>query len=648
MSRTPTSTLRRRLRPWQPIISMLALSFLLTAASVDGFAPLALGLAMAAQSQLTGLAAILGATAGALAFLDFQPGLRHLASVILLYTARLSLGDTKLWQKEKLRLAVGLATTAMVQSIYLLQRPLPHTLAFLLSLLWQALAAWSFQKKDPILLAQALPLLLSRLTLPSGFSLGRAVLPAVLLSTLRRLPTDQALALGMLTIVTTSLDGKDPVYPLTCACALTLAALHPDRRLWPVAAFLGSAVLLPTLYGQEEPGLLLAEMLTGLLLAQIPKRKKAPAKPEQNIHKTVEKGWQKGAAAFRELYDSFFRGTHPQPMENPSIIFDRAAEQVCRGCVLRENCWQQNYTTTYSAFNHACAAILNRGSAEAGDFPLYFTAKCVHIREFLAAVTTETKTFLLRRQYHRRLEEARQQAREQYAQLGELLSTVPEAVEAAAPLHPLGYRVGSALRPKRGEALCGDQLAVFESGDTLYLLLSDGMGSGESAHREAAMTVRLLKQFLTAGIEPVPALKTLNAALALRGEEGGGFTTIDLLAISRTGGGATLYKYGAAPSYCKRTGAVTRYTASSLPAGLQASDSPPATRLHLTGGSYFVMVSDGIADETDDEWLQNLLAGWSGGDAASLTSLIMAESRSRKGLEDDCAVLVLELPGRSV
>ena len=81
----------------------------------------------------------------------------------------------------------------------------------------------------------------------------------------------------------------------------------------------------------------------------------------------------------------------------------------------------------------------------------------------------------------------------------------------------MGYRVSSALRPQEGQQLCGDQLATVETGGMLYLLLSDGMGSGPEAHREAALTVRLLEQFLRAGIEAAPALKTLNSALALRG-----------------------------------------------------------------------------------------------------------------------------------
>ena len=36
-------------------------------------------------------------------------------------------------------------------------------------------------------------------------------------------------------------------------------------------------------------------------------------------------------------------------------------------------------------------------------------------------------------------------------------------------------------------------------------------------------------------------------------------------------------------------------------------------------------------------------AGWSGRDVNALVSLILAESRGRKGLEDDCAVLALHL-----
>ncbi len=61
------------------------------------------------------------------------------------------------------------------------------------------------------------------------------------------------------------------------------------------------------------------------------------------------------------------------------------------------------------------------------------------------------------------------------------------------------------------------------------------------------MTVRLLEQFLKAGIEPSTALKTLNSALTLHTDESGSFTTIDLLAMTPESGSVSFYKFGAAP-----------------------------------------------------------------------------------------------------
>ena len=44
----------------------------------------------------------------------------------------------------------------------------------------------------------------------------------------------------------------------------------------------------------------------------------------------------------------------------------------------------------------------------------------------------ELRSYLLRQQYHRRLSEVRDQAREQYAQLGDMLASAGPAVPAGA------------------------------------------------------------------------------------------------------------------------------------------------------------------------------------------------------------------------
>lgn len=69
-------------------------------------------------------------------------------------------------------------------------------------------------------------------------------------------------------------------------------------------------------------------------------------------------------------------------------------------------------------------------------------------------------------------------------------------------LEPLMAVAGVAARKKDGETVSGDAGTYFKREDgTLYVLLCDGMGSGPGAGRESSLAVRLLEQFLMAGVE---------------------------------------------------------------------------------------------------------------------------------------------------
>lgn len=630
-----------------------AAAFLLSGAALDGlYSPWALAVVSAAGVSWPGLSALLGAGLGAFLFLDFQAGLRHTAAAILIFCANTAFCTTRLYRRPVFRPVAAVLMTLLVQSAYLIQRqPRQWALcAAACTVLYAAAAllpSLSDANAPAVSRGQALFLLGLGLSLTaygwsfSGFRVGGMLAAALLMAAAKCLSPASAAAAGAVAGLTMDLFTGDAVL-LTAVCCGGMGAASAVRergRLAVPLVYTAAAMAGYTLLDGPDPLPLLFQSVAGaglylLLPLRLPLRlaQQAPVPPSQQAATP--------AAAFRAVYDSFFTEVTPPRPENPAVLFDRAAEQVCAGCLLQRDCWQAHYNDTYNAFNDACPRLLRRGSACAEDFPLHFASRCLHFPQLLETLNDQLHQFLLRRAHRLQLEEAYQVARQQYAQMSEVLSS---GVPVSAPPR-FTCRTAIALRPKEGETLCGDQAASFEAGGAACLLLSDGMGSGEAAHREAAMTVRLLRQFLEAGIEPGPALKTLNTALSLRGESGGGFTTIDLLALQRASGQAALYKYGAAPSYLKRSGSVSRYTGQSLPAGLQAvREAPECTRLQLTAGSFFVMVSDGIADAGNDEWLQNLLAGWSGRDANALVSLILAESRGRKGLEDDCAVLVLHL-----
>ena len=654
----------------------LGVRFFLSAAlaagqTEGGAAPFALGWIAAAGPGAEGVAALAGAFAGAALFLPFARALPFLAVAVLIVTASAALGGSWLLSRpwNMAMAAVGLFVT--VEGIYILQSlsPLERLADCLAAAGLLAAAARLFFPllrggegreivDGLIFLAGALVTAVEELEI-LGFSPARALLCflAVLAAYDRGIAGGAAFGLGL--GLTAELCGSR--LPLTAALGLGgLAAGSCQGRRRPLAAlaFLASAGAAALAEGQPLP--LLPEAAAGLaIFLAVPGRFVAgkrvrPAIPPGKKEAAAPAPWRgrldRAAAALRDLYDSIGRSAPAAADENPAIVFDRSAEKVCRGCALCELCWQKDYTGTFNAMNDATPYLLERGRALAKDFPDYFTGRCIHLPDLLAAINVELSAFLLRRQYRRQLEEARRSARGQYAQLSELLTATAAGLEAAAPAMAGNppCRVGAALRPKAGETVCGDTVASFPTDRGLFcLVLADGMGSGEPARKESALICRLLQQFLEAGVAPEAALKTLNSAMGLRGADSGAFTTVDLCVYDPGAKEAAFYKCGAAPSYLKRGGVVRRVTGASLPVGLQGPP-PDVTKAPLAPGGFAVMVSDGVADPERDEWLQNLLAAWTGDDPQDLAGLILAESVRREHLRDDCGVQVLYCPETEV
>ena len=634
-----------------------------------GYAPFALGCAAAAGPGAAGGAALVGCAVGAALFMDFARALPFLAAAVLILSAATAFRDLKLLEARWFLPVTAAGLFLAVSGIYVLQSlaPLEDLGPCAAATVLVGLAVWYYQpllwpgrerlEPDSLLfLAGSLLLALADLELV-GVSVGRALLCALLLYTAYQRGTLAGAAAGLGAGLTADfLAGEGGVlFGAAYGLAGLLAGSRTGRRRGGAAlAFLGAvlAALLPVRSALAVPLLLEAAAGTALFLL-LPgrafggKRVKRPEAAESGPAplERMKAQLNRTAAALRDLYDSMGRAAPVSTDENPAIVFDRAAEKVCRGCALCELCWQKEYTGTFNALNDATPYLLERGRALPKDFPGYFADRCIHLPDFLTAVNGELSAFLLRRQYRRQLEETRRSARGQYAQLSELLTAtaaglgeVPASAEAAA-----ACRIGAALRPKEGETVCGDTVVSFRTGSGLLcLLLADGMGSGEAARKESALTCRLVEQFLEAGIEPEAALKTLNSAMALRGADTGSFTTIDLLTCRPETGEAVFYKYGAAPSYLKKGGVVRRVTGGTLPAGLRGAPAmPDVTRATLEGGGFAVLISDGVADPGRDEWLMDLLAGWEGEDPQALAGLILAESIRREGLQDDCGIQVL-------
>lgn len=217
-------------------------------------------------------------------------------------------------------------------------------------------------------------------------------------------------------------------------------------------------------------------------------------------------------------------------------------------------------------------------------------------------------------------------------------------------LEPFMAVAGFSYSCKEGEMVSGDKSTYFKREDGhLFVLLCDGMGSGEGAKKESTFAVELLEQFLRAGIESLQALEILSSALSLRGEDTGGFTTVDLLEVNLLTGEATLFKYGAAPTYVKRGKEIKRLSGKSLPAGAEfgSKSIPDKIKLELEPEDCILMVSDGVSGcVEEDGWLCTLLQEFHGQGVKEFVRNIVAKTPD--GNKDDRTAVLVRLALREL
>ena len=129
-----------------------------------------------------------------------------------------------------------------------------------------------------------------------------------------------------------------------------------------------------------------------------------------------------------------------------------------------------------------------------------------------------------------------------------------------------------------------------------YVLLCDGMGTGAEAARDAQEVSSMLRRLLSAGYPATYALRSINSLCALQGRAGA--VTLDLAELRLDTGKATIYKWGAAPSFVISRGEPIKIGTASPPPGLSVTDGRETVeRLSLRRGETLVLLSDGAGED---------------------------------------------------
>lgn len=436
------------------------------------------------------------------------------------------------------------------------------------------------------------------------------------------------------------------------------------------------------------------------------------------------------AQAFSEIRDMFSDKLYEMEsnhVQDTRIIFDSAANCVCKKCKMKESCWNNDYVSTYNALNDASDELIKKGHVSEDKFPPYFAEKCVKFADFTKAVNNAAKEVGDKNRRKRiSTNKAGEEICGQYDGMSAILQSISNGMKTYPACCPpeekavkeivtkfgtecavsvmkslaghicieirgenlekifddskafrreinrvlggnfeiIGKRVspgeqmlvmkenekltavvGVGVKNKNAGTVSGDNGIYFTTDDGLmFLILSDGMGSGKEAAEESNMSIKLLEKLLRNGVPPDEAYKVIEPIFSVRSGEGFGFATLDILKIDLYSGDCEILKCGAAQSYISQEGHTSRVDCTTLPPGMaDRGSSPDIIRTKVLNGDFVVMMSDGIAGEGSDSWIFDKISEYCGNDPKQLAGSLLKEAIRCNGVNDDMTVVVVDI-----
>lgn len=205
---------------------------------------------------------------------------------------------------------------------------------------------------------------------------------------------------------------------------------------------------------------------------------------------------------------------------------------------------------------------------------------------------------------------------------------------------------GVARLVKDGAAISGDNFSFLErENGQVILSLSDGMGSGSRACKESEMVIELMEKFLEAGFGVETAIRMMNSAMVIKGEDDL-FSTIDICALDLYDGSCDIYKIGASATFIKHKNNVECILSTSLPVGVYHKLEIEHMKKQLKDGEFLVMVTDGVLEylhvQHPEETMQEIIESIDTNNPSTLAKKILERVLLFTGgkVADDMTVLV--------
>lgn len=211
-------------------------------------------------------------------------------------------------------------------------------------------------------------------------------------------------------------------------------------------------------------------------------------------------------------------------------------------------------------------------------------------------------------------------------------------------------QVGSSKITKENSNISGDCSLQIKLADGKYLLaLADGMGTGEKARECSKITLRLMKQMLSAGFDKEESISMINSRINLLGSTER-YSTLDVSILDLFIGKLEVLKNGACNTYIKNKKSIKKIKSNNLPIGIVDKIELQAETVDISDGDIIVMCTDGVLDSQEDneEWIEEFLKNISTNNVQKIADLLLAEAvdNTYGVVRDDMSVIVSKIVKR--
>ena len=471
-------------------------------------------------------------------------------------------------------------------------------------------------------------------------------------------PTVAVFACAILGFVM-SASGEDAIF--LCggfAISAALASLLAEMGKLALSVGFLCGVTVTALYRGSLSGVNLFDILIPIVFfAVLPNRvhykigsfinRRFEAEEEAPANEQVAVKLKTVASALSRLSRGFSGITEAE--EGAKTVINTVSARICRDCSLYESCWADGKKTQENMLG-IWQAMEKDGFCDGDNMPARLRQSCIRCEgllcEFRHAYEMAKQNALLSGEAGA----DRTVMARQYGEISGVLELLSREIESGIdedlPGTPhFSVRVTVVNEAKPGNAICGDTLVHFGRGNSYFVVLCDGMGSGDAARNQSRLAAKLFEEFLKAGFAKNTAVNLINSALALRSDRES-FSTADILELDLENGTAEFLKIGSAQSLIKSKDEISVISSKSLPIGiLEQVEAKPEQR-GISVGDVILMISDGIGEAgagiMKNEWIKKLLLLENRKDD-ELARMILAGAKSRTRYCDDMTCCIVRI-----